>query len=80
MMKFTLELRIPIAWETWLRQTICGNVEIEIQKQMNRNLSSRKSYNAEMKISVSHPKWRDEVEGGKDLLDVLKIAFCLFLS
>ena len=28
----------------------------------------------------SHPKWRDEVEGGKDLLDVLKILLSFIFN
>ena len=68
MMKFTLELRIPIAWDTWLRQTIWDNVEIEIQKIIVQKNFIRM-------WNEYHPKWRDEVEGRKDLLDVLKITF-----
>ena len=53
------------------------------QKQLVRlptGCLKRLKPNCAQKLNLvwSHPKWRDEVEGRKDLLDVLKIVVRLF--
>ena len=70
-MKFTLELRMPIAWDTWLKQTIWKNTIFRTSPN-NPDL---------LRVSpevVTHPKWRNKVEGGEDLLYVLEIISYIF--
>ena len=56
-MKFTLELRIPIAWDTWLRQTIWDNVGIKIQKKDNQPENYRPEKKKVVWVSPKMERW-----------------------